>query len=50
MERVSKTVAVNRQAYVLVNTCSEDNVPLTVQGLSEMLQTRSSVLAAVERG
>ena len=50
VERASKTVAENRQAYVLVNACSEDNMPLTVQALSEMLQTRSSVPATGGRG
>jgi hypothetical protein len=50
VELVRETVAENRRAYVLVNNCSEGNVPLTVQALSEMLQTRSSVPATVGRG
>ena len=38
VELVRKAIAQDRRAYVLVNSRSEGNAPLTVQGLSELLR------------
>jgi hypothetical protein len=39
---VRQTVSKGRHAYVLVNNRAEDNAPLTVEALSEMLRTKPS--------
>ena len=38
VQLVRQAVGAGRRAYVLVNNRSEDNVPLTAQGLVEMLR------------
>jgi len=38
VQLVRQAVGAERRAYVLVNNRSEDNVPLTAQGLVEMLR------------
>jgi len=38
VQLVRQAVGAERRAYVLVNNRSEDNVPLTTQGLVEMLR------------
>lgn len=38
VDLVRKAMAENRRAYVLVNNRSEENAPLTVQALAEMLR------------
>ena len=38
VDLVSKAVAENRRAYVLVNNRSEGNAPLTIQGLADQLR------------
>jgi hypothetical protein len=48
--RKMKEQAVGRGSYVLVDNRCEGNAPLTMQALSEMLQSPSSALATDERG
>lgn len=38
VELVRKAVAENRRAYILVNNRSEGNAPLTVQGITNLLE------------
>lgn len=42
MQLVRQAVGMGRRAYVLVNNRAEGNAPLTVEGLAELLRTRSS--------
>lgn len=50
LQIVRQAVREGRRPYVLVNNRCEGNAPLTLQALSEMLQSPSSALATDERG